>query len=243
MRISFQAAYAQYISLLLPGLVKNNKTSTIKIMAMGYLVQELISQGVLKTPSIIEAFTHVDRRDFVPQDQREYAYINEPLSIGYGQTISQPMVVAFMLELLKPKTGEKILDIGSGSGWQIALLSYIVSHDKFGKETNKDKWGRVVGIELLPELARMGINNLAKYNFIKKRIAAIHCLNAQGGYGSEAPYDKILSAASGREVPSAWREQLKIGKMEKKSETHHEEESFPGFAFVPFIEEETDEKS
>ena len=84
---------------------------------MERLIQAMVLSGVLKTPSLIQAFRHVDRADFIPEAQRKYAYLDEPLPIGYGQTISQPSTVAFMLEWLQPGAGERILDIGSGSGW------------------------------------------------------------------------------------------------------------------------------
>ena len=86
------------------------------------LIDSLIQQGWLKTPEIIEAFRKIKRIDFLPEDMKDLAELNEALPIGYGQTISQPLVVAFMLELLQPKKGEKILDIGSGSGWTALSL-------------------------------------------------------------------------------------------------------------------------
>ena len=81
---------------------------------MKYLIKELIEEGVLKTPSIIEAFEKIDRKDFTPEGLRDKAYLNTPLPIGYGQTISQPLTVAFMLELLQPQSGDKVLEVGSG---------------------------------------------------------------------------------------------------------------------------------
>ncbi|MDP2934232.1 MAG: protein-L-isoaspartate O-methyltransferase, partial [bacterium] len=87
---------------------------------MEELIKQLIKDGYLKTPLIIGAFEKIKREDFVPDDLKGEADINAPLPIGYGQTISQPLTVAFMLELLQPKPDDKILDIGSGSGWQTA---------------------------------------------------------------------------------------------------------------------------
>src|SRR3989344_8020280 len=91
------------------------------------LVDELIGGGYLKTPTLIEAFREVNRADFVPEKLKDDAYMNVPLPIGFDQTISQPFTVAFMLELLLPQPGEKILDIGTGSGWQPPLPAPIVS--------------------------------------------------------------------------------------------------------------------
>ncbi|MGB9681196.1 MAG: protein-L-isoaspartate O-methyltransferase family protein, partial [Minisyncoccia bacterium] len=127
------------------------------------LIKELIEEGVLKSPKLIEAFLKIDRKDFVLEDLKEYAYLNQPLSIGFGQTISQPLVVAFMLELLEVQEGEKILDIGSGSGWTTALLSYLTGEK-----------GKVFAIERIPELKEFGEENVKKYNFVEKGIAKFY---------------------------------------------------------------------
>ena len=81
------------------------------------LINAMITSGVLKTPRIIDAFQKIDRKYFVPEAFSEHIYIDRPLPIGRDQTISQPSTVAFMLELLLPEEGSKVLDIGSGSGW------------------------------------------------------------------------------------------------------------------------------
>lgn len=201
------------------------------------LVDSLIQEGWLKTPEIIEAFFKVKRTDFMPEDTRNLAELNEALPIGYGQTISQPLVVAFMIEQLQPQAGEKILDVGSGSGWTTALLAHIVG-----------KKGKVIAIELVPELKEFGEKNVAKYNFIKKGIAEFICADASKGYEKEAPFDKILASASAAKMPQAWREQLKVGGrivcpvrssiwvFIKKSEKEFEEIEHPGFVFVPLIQ-------
>lgn len=204
------------------------------------LIDSLIRQGWLKTPRIIDAFKKVKRIDFLPEGMKELAEMDEALPIGLSQTISQPLVVAFMLEKLEPKPGDKILDIGSGSGWTTALLSEIVGSK-----------GKVIAVELLPELTEFGRENSAKYSFVEKGISQFVCGDGSKGYEKEAPFDGILcSAAVQKKIPSAWKKQLKIGGrivtpvgssvwlLAKKSEEEFEETEFPGFAFVPLISKE-----
>jgi len=205
---------------------------------MALLIDSLIEEGWLKTPKIIEAFRKIKRVDFLPKGMENLVELNEALPIGCGQTISQPLVVAFMIEQLQPQPGEKILDIGSGSGWTTALLAEIVG----------DK-GKVIAMEIIPELKKFGEKNVAKYNFIKRGQVQFICTDGSKGYEKEAPFDGILVSASIQqaEVPRTWKEQLKIGGrivtpigssiwlLTKKSEKNFEEIEYPGFAFVPLI--------
>lgn len=172
------------------------------------LIANLIAAGYLKTPSIIKAFQTVDRADFVLPEYRPQAYVDHPLPIGFGQTISQPLTVAMMLEWLAPKKGQKILDIGCGSGWTTALLASIVG-----------KKGKVIGIERIPQLAEFAKNNLAKYSLLYYG-TVIQCADGSKGYAREAPFDRILASASAGEIPQAWKEQLKIGGNAKRSNGH-----------------------
>ena len=200
------------------------------------LVSHLVKTNYLKSPHIIRAFQKIDRADFVLSEYKDQADINKPLSIGHGQTISQPATVAFMLELLQPKAGHKILDIGSGSGWQTALLAQIVG-----------KKGRVYAVEIIPELKKFGESNLSKYNFIKKGQVKILCQDASSGLSKASPYDRIIAAAAGRNLPQAWLEQLKIGGclvapvgheiilVERQAQDKFKEERHWGFSFVPLV--------
>ena len=203
------------------------------------LIKNLVDDGYLKTPSIIEAFQKISRIDFVPENLKEVAYADNPLPIGHEQTISQPLVVAFMLELLEPREGEKILDIGAGSGWQTALLAHIVVGDELG--------GKVIAIERILELKTMAEENIAKYNFIEKGVVQIIQGDGSKGHKEEAPYDKIIAAAAAEKIPPAWKEQLKIGGrivapvgqsimvIEKTEQNQFTQKQYFGFSFVPLV--------
>lgn len=201
------------------------------------LINFLIKEGWLRTPRIIKAFKKIKRIDFLPDDIKNLAEENTALPIGFGQTISQPLVVAFMIEQLQPELNDKILDIGSGSGWTAALLGEIVGEK-----------GKIIAIEIIPELMEFGKKNVSKYNFVKKRIVEFICADGSKGYKEEASFDKILASASARDFPPAWKNQLKVkGRIVtpigtsiwlfiKKSKIKCEEIEYPGFAFVPLIE-------
>jgi len=211
---------------------------------MSKLIDRLIKEGYLTSPRIINAFRKINRADFAPEELvekegREFIEeYNAPLSIGFGQTVSQPLTVALMLELLQPKKGDKILDIGSGSGWQTALLAEIVGQDGF-----------IYAIERIRELKEFGQENVGKYNFTN-----VEFITGDGSKGLEdrAPFDKIIVAAAvhpvgGDEIPSEWKKQLKInGRLVapvensiqlliKKSRDKFEAKEYPGFVFVPLI--------
>jgi len=207
------------------------------------LLNELIGEGYLTTPEIIDAFREIDRADFVPESERALAYENIALPIGYGSTISQPLTVAFMFEKLAPKTGDKVLDIGSGSGWTSALLAEVTRDKRQATEGN----GQVIGIEIISELVERAEKVVAeKYSHLAKRIRFITA-NAERGFADEAPFDGIIAAAAlSDEIPAAWKEQLAISGrivapvgnaihlVVREAENTYKEEVFPGFVFVPF---------
>lgn len=200
------------------------------------LIEELKDSGVLKTTKIAEALGKIKREDFVPRELISKAYVDEPVGIGLGQTISQPYTVVFMLELLMVEEGNKILDIGAGSGWQSALLA-----DLCGMT------GKVYAIERIPELCKFGQENLAKYGLEKSGRVEWTCGDGSKGLPEHQPYDRIVAAAAALEVPEEWIKQLKIGGrlvlpvrneirlFLKKSEKQIETQRFPGFSFVPLI--------
>ena len=199
------------------------------------LIKHLMEIGVLKTKSIINAFLEIDRNDFVADEFRDtdYIYNDEPLPIGYGQTISQPYTVAFMLELLHARVGDNILDIGSGSGWTTALLSQIVG----------DK-GSVLGIEIIPELVEFGQKNLAKYAIANVKITNVNKYK----FPHKPTLDKILVSASAQTLPEKYLKALKpngalvipiqnsIFKITKTKSGKIEKEEHLGFVFVPLID-------
>lgn len=185
----------------------------------------------MKTKEIIDAFLRVDRKNFILPEYENQAYKDYSLPIGYGQTISQPTTVAMMLEWLQPKRGDKIMDVGSGSGWTTALLADIVGQEE-----------KVFGVEIISELVVFGQNNLAKLNYPQ---AIIIQAEEKLGLPKEAPFDKILVSAAAAILPQELVDQLKISgtmvipigssvfKINKISKGKFNIQEFPGFSFVP----------
>lgn len=197
------------------------------------LVNSMIFSGMLKTPHIIDAFTAIDRRYFIPVEYADFTYIDAPLGIGNAQTISQPSTVAFMLEQLDVHKGHKVLDIGSGSGWTTALLCHIVGEE-----------GSVLGLERIDALVEQGRENLARFNS-DGRCRIQKAKKVLGMPGEQ--YDRILVSASADEIPQELFSQLNIGgilvipvqesifKFEKIAPDEIKEEEFYGFSFVPLV--------
>ncbi len=187
---------------------------------------------------IIEAFSKVKREDFSPYQFRGKAYEDTALPIGKGQTISQPSTIAIMLSLLELKKGQKVLEIGSGSGYVLALIAEIIG------ET-----GKIFGLEIIPELIKKSKENLENYKNIK-----IYRKNGSNGLPEEGRFDRILVSAALREIPEKLMAQLKhngilvapqgsrfeqeLITIQRISENEFEmKKKIPGFIFVPFVNE------
>lgn len=157
------------------------------------LNEQIIARGI-KDRSVIEAMSKVPRKEFVPEKSKQRAYADSPLPIGYGQTISQPYIVAFMTEAAMLDKNSKVLEIGSGSGYQSAILAKL-SKDVFTIEV----------IEPLGEQVKEIFKKL-KYNNIHVRIG-----NGYEGWPEEAPFDAIIVTAAPKDIPTKLTKQLKLG--------------------------------
>ncbi len=146
---------------------------------------------------VVEAMKKVPRHLFVPPAYRSEAYVDAPLPIGKGQTISAPHMVAIMCELLDLKKGDKVLEVGAGCGYHAAVVAEIVG-----------KGGKVIAIERIPELAEMAKRNLETLGYDNVLVVVG---DGSKGYEKEAPYDKIYVTASAPKIPEPLIEQLKPG--------------------------------
>ncbi len=148
----------------------------------------------ITSAAVLDAMTRVPRHLFVPEHLRDEAYDDSPLSIGFNQTISQPYIVAYMTEALEVTAGHRVLEIGTGSGYQAAVLG------ELGCE--------VFTIEIVPELAERSRALLAELGYTK-----VHVRHGDGylGWPSEAPFDRVILTAAPLEVPQALIDQLASG--------------------------------
>lgn len=180
------------------------------------------------------AFKRVDRRDFLPRKVRGFAREDAAVPIGYGQTNSQPSTVREMLDLLDVDPGQRVLDVGCGSGWTTALLGHLVGPE-----------GQVVGVEIVPELATWGRENIAPYAMSWARIE--QAVEGVLGVPDLGPYDRVLVSAEASEVPTELLDQLVVGglmvvpvrgrmtvarRRDGEPEVHQE----GWYSFVPLIE-------
>lgn len=184
--------------------------------------------------SVAKAFSAVKRRNFLPADVASHWWRDEALPIGYDQTISQPYTVRSMLGWLDAKPGDRVLDIGSGSGWTAALLAHIVGDE-----------GNIYAVERIQELLRFGKVNCERAGI---KNVSFHKAGKEFGLPKEAPFDRILVSASAEELPKTLLDQLQVGgklvipifndihEITKASEKEHDDEIHSGFVFVPLIE-------
>lgn len=182
---------------------------------------------------IDKAFQVMPRANFLPDEIKDHADRDIPLPIGFGQTNSQPTTIHLMLQWLGPQADEKILDVGSGSGWTTALLSYLVGPR-----------GIVYAVEQEPELITFGAQNCQRMG-----LKNVHFYKAGKVYGlpKHAPYDGILVSAAASKLPNELINQLNIGGrmvipiqssvfiISKTSEQGYESEEYAGFTFVPLV--------
>ncbi|MFA6284415.1 MAG: protein-L-isoaspartate(D-aspartate) O-methyltransferase [Desulfurivibrionaceae bacterium] len=182
---------------------------------------------------IFDAMAAVRREEFVPDEFKPYAYDNNPLPIGNGQTISQPFIVALMTDLLEPEPDDTILEIGTGSGYQAAVLSQMVR--------------QVYSLEIIPELAQQASHRLRQLGYDRVEVIAS---DGSSGLPEHAPYDGIIVTAASPRIPEALIEQLSpFGRLVipvghphlpqdlllvEKSGTKITRRSILSVAFVPF---------
>ncbi len=180
-----------------------------------------------------EAFKAVPRINFLRPKNRDQHELDVPIPIGYGQTNSQPSTVRQMLLWLDPQAGDKVLDVGSGSGWTTGLLAYLVGPT-----------GTIYAVEKILELVKFGEENCKQMS-----IPYVRFFETGDAYGLPdfAPYDRILVSAAAIKLPTALLEQLKIGGrivipiknsilvIDKINEDSYETREYPGFVFVPLV--------
>lgn len=150
--------------------------------------------GITLSPRVLEAMGKVPRHEFVPADVAELAYADSPLPIGHGKTISQPFIVALMVELLDVQPDDRVLEVGTGLGYHAAVLASLAD--------------TVYTVELIPELAEAAARSLARVGIAN---ASVRAGDGGRGWKEHAPFDKISAAAAPEHVPPALLEQLRPG--------------------------------
>lgn len=169
------------------------------------LVERLVELGIIKSEKVRRAAEKVKRELFVPEGYRDMAYVDTPLPIGEGQTISAPHMVFMMDELLDLKPGQLVLEIGTGSGYQAATAAEIIAPS----DEPPHRWGAVVSTEISPRLAALARYNLGKAGYSCR----VHVLNMDGSAGVplRKEVDRILVTAAAPKVPLPLLEMLKEG--------------------------------
>jgi len=168
-------------------------TGAFEAERQGMVNEQLEARGI-RAPRVLDAMRRVPRHLFVPEPQRAQSYSDSPLPIGYGQTISQPYIVAFMTQALDVQPNHTVLEIGTGSGYQAAVLSVLAN--------------RVFSIEIVEPLAEFARRTLAETGY---RNVEVRTGNGYSGWPEHAPYDRIMVTAAPDEIPPVLVQQLKIG--------------------------------
>jgi protein-L-isoaspartate(D-aspartate) O-methyltransferase len=212
------------------------------------LIDSLMKQGILRSPKVIKAMRDVPRTKFLPLDVQSYHAADTPLPIGFGQTISAPHMVAIMNEALQLDLGQKVLEVGAGSGWHSATIAEIIASEG----APRSEWGHVYTVEIVQGLADVSRKNIMNAGY-SDRITIIYG-DGSKGYAGKAPYDRILVTAAAPDVPSPLVDQLKpngimlvpVGsvslfqsliKVTKSSNGKVKQENLGGVAFVPLTGE------
>jgi protein-L-isoaspartate(D-aspartate) O-methyltransferase len=163
-------------------------------VARQHMVEDQIKGRGVTESRVTEVMSSVPRHEFVPENYRTHAYEDHPLPIGYGQTISQPYIVAFMTEQLRPQPTDRVLEIGTGSGYQAAVLSKLVAE--------------VYTIEIVKPLAQRAETDLRRLNYSNVKVKAG---DGYKGWPEHAPFDAIIVTAAPDHVPQPLIDQLKEG--------------------------------
>ena len=204
------------------------------------LVERLLNYGYIKSEKVKKAILKVPREEFIPPENKQYAYIDQPLPIGKGQTISAPHMVAMICEKLNLKEGLKVLEIGSGFGYNAAVVAEIIGPD-----------GHLFTTERIEYLAKTAEENLKRTGY--NNVTVLH-IDGTKGYPEEAPYDRIYGTASAPKIPEPLKEQLKVGGrlltpvgsdsafqelicLVRVSENEFKSHNLGGVVFVPMIGE------
>ncbi len=167
------------------------------------VIEYLARLGYVRSEKVRRALLRVPREEFVPPMYRDYAYDDHPLPIGYGQTISAIHMVAIMTEALDPMPGDRVLEVGTGSGYQAAVLAEIVARMDPGRR------GHVYTIERIPELAEFARRNLERTGYIEDVTVIVG--DGTLGYEEAAPYDRIIITAAAPSIPEPLIRQLRDG--------------------------------
>ncbi len=167
------------------------------------LIDNLVRQGILVSPKLVQAMRKAPRYKFLPDNSQPYSAKDIPIPIGYQQTISAPHMVAIMNEALQLKVGQKVLEVGAGSGWHAATIAEVIAP----KDAPRSEWGHIYSVEIVQALAESAKKIILKNGYSDR----ITIINADGsnGYQQKAPYDRIIVTAAAPKVPPPLLDQLK----------------------------------